>query len=141
MRFPSHLVTPRASRAAHLSRPWLKRLHLIRRLLRENLVSLYMCLAFCPLHVACCAPLQTVTAMLVGQKAMRAARTLGWGCVCANPTSRGHTVTSALQATMDPSASVSDSGLAAPCLPLLTSLLLPTLHSLCRKEFSSLTSK
>lgn len=58
----------------------------------------------------------------VGRKATPVARTLGWGCACANPTSRGHTATSVLQATTDPAASVSDSGLAASSLPLLASL-------------------
>lgn len=75
------------------------------------------------LLLAVCSPLQTVIATPVGRKATPVGRTLGWGCACANPTSRGHTATSALQATMDPAASVSDSGLASSSLPLLASLL------------------
>lgn len=100
---------------------WLKHFHLTGRLWKQMLEHFELPHGnSCPVLVGpqswsdsrvwchlLCVPMQTAIATRAAQKATRVGRTLGWGCVCANPTSREHTVTSVPQATTDPAASVS----------------------------------
>lgn len=109
---------------------WLKHFHLIGGLWRQ-ILERFSCLMAAPAlslwelrarvpavcGVTCFVPIQTAIATRVGQKATPVARTPGWGCACANPTSRAHTATNVPQATMDPAASVSTQWAVSPGSP------------------------